>query len=318
MIDNIRVLNLTTGVELSMGKARGFAYILDTDGIVWNDVQATHNSYVNLTGVGNTITSSKLETRTVSVTGKVCPTHTNKQIAELYDLSTVAEIAAKKIEEIEEYKKYLSQLINPLHYIRVISNDYYIQGKPQASVNFSPNWKENNEVYCKFTFSLECNDPLFHSKASNETQLSGTFGGFHFPVVIPSPNGMHFGIRKSYQLVNVSNSGDISLGGIIHLKATGTVVNPVLTNVNTQEFIKINKTLSSGEVIEIDTTNRKIRGSVDGETFTNYFAYWNFDNTWFQFDVGDTLFGFSTADQTYKNLNMWIEINKSYYSMEEQ
>lgn len=318
MIDNIRVLNLTTGVELAMGKTRGFAYLLETDGINWNDVKATHNSFVNLTGVGNTITSSKLESRTVSITGRVSSIFTNKEIAQRYDISGAAEIAAKKLEEIEEYKKYLSQTINPLHFIQIISNDYYIQGKPQSSVTFSPSWKENNEIYCKFTFSVECNDPLFHSKTSEATQLSGTFGGFHFPVVIPSPNGMHFGIRRSYQLVNVTNDGDTALGGIIFLKATGTVNNPTLTNVWTQEFIKIHKTLQEGEVIEIDTVNRKIVGATDGTNFTNYFAYWDFDNTWFQFDIGDTLFGFSTPDSSYKSLNLWIEINKSYYSMEEQ
>ena len=318
MVDNIRVLNMTSGTELSMGKTRGFAYVIETDGINWNEVGANHNSYVNLTGVGNTIASTKLNSRKISVTGRVCSIYTNKEIAQRYGISTLKEIVDKKLEEIEKYKKLLSQVINPLHYLRVFSSDYYIQGKPSSSVTFSANWKENNEIYCKFTFSLECDDPLFHYKTSTATQLSGTFSGFHFPVVIPKPNGMHFGIKKSYQLVTVNNSGDTALGGIIYLKALGTVNSPTITNVWTQEFIKINKTLQAGEIVKIDTLNRKITGAVDGETFQNYFSYWDFDNTWFQFDIGDTLFGFSTPDETYKSLSIWVEINKSFYSMEDQ
>lgn len=318
MVDNIRVLNLKTETELTMGKSRGYAYLLETDGINWNAVDAVHNSFVNLTGMGDIVTSSKLKIRTISITGRVSSIYTNKEIARRYDVSGVDEIAAKKLEEIEGYKKILSQTINPLHDIRILSNDYYIDGKPKSSVNFSPNWKENNEIYCKFTFSLECHDPLFHSSTSEATQLSGTFGGFHFPLIIPSSTGIHFGIRRSYQLVNVTNDGDTAYGGIIFLKATGTVNNPTITNVWTQEFIKIQKTLQSGEVVKIDTVNRKILGAADGTNFSNYFAYWDFDNTWFQFDIGDTLFGFSTDDSSYKNLNLWIEINKSYYSMEEQ
>ena len=148
--------------------------------------------------------------------------------------------------------------------------------------------------------------------------MSGTFGGYHFPVVIPKPNGMHFGIRRSFQLVSVNNSGDVALGGIIYLRATGTVVNPSLTNVFTQESISIVKTLSYGEIVKVDTVNRKVTGAPDGLTFENYFRYWDFSNDWFQFEIGDTLFGFAAEGETYKNLDVWVEINKSFYSMEEQ
>lgn len=318
MVDNIRVLNMTTGVELSMQKSMKSPFVLETDGINWGSVSAEHNTFSNLTGVGDIITSSKLHSRIISVTGRICSTRTNKEIAQYYGVSSVKEIAEKKIEEIEAAKKELSQVINPLQYVRILSSTYYIQGKPSESVTFSNLWRENNEIYCKFTFTINCSDPLFHYQTTTHTQLSGVSSGFHFPIIIPSPNGMHFGVRRTMQLVNINNDSDVSLGGIIYLKATGTVDSPTLTNVWTQETLKVNKTLQENEVVKIDTINRKITGALDGENFENYFAYWVFTNTWFQFDVGDTLFGFTAEGTTFRNLEIWIELNKSFYSMEDQ
>ena len=317
MVDAITVVNVDTGNELLMNKSAG-SYILETNGIKWGEVSAEHNSYANLMGVGEVITSSKLQPRTISVIGRVCPIHTNKELAVLYDISTISELTEKKLEEIEQAKQKLSQLINPLQYLRIITGDYYIQGKPTSSVTFSNLWKENNEVYCKFTFSLNCNDPMFHSPETSNQQIASLEGGFHFPISIPKPNGMRYGIRRISQLVNVANNSDISLGGAIYMKATGIVTNPSITNVNTQETILINKTLQAGEVVKIDTIERKVTGALDGENFESYFQYWVFTNSWLQFAVGDTLFGFAADSGTYKNLYIWIELNKSFYSMENQ
>lgn len=318
MIDEITITNLYTEAELEFKKEHGNSFLLETDGISWGETDATHSSYVNLTGIGDIITSTKLNTRSIAITGRVCSAHTNREISEIYDVTLYSEIIEKKLEEIEASKKLLSQLVNPTHYLRISHNDYYIDGKPTASVTFSDKWKENNEIFCRFTFSLECNDPMFHYKTSSETPLSGTYHGFHFPLHIPKPRGMHFGEKISYQLLNVNNSGDVSLGGVICIKANGTVNSPTFTNVETNETIKIHKTLSEKEIVKIDTVNRKVTGSTDGENYVNYFSYWDFDNVWFQFDIGDTLFGFSTDDDTYRNMDVWVEINRSYYSLEDQ
>lgn len=318
MIDTIKLVNETTNNRITLSKEPGNLFMLETDGITWGEVKATHNTYVNLTGIGNTITSTQLDTRTIAIVGRVCCPYTIRELCEIYGISTQQDIEEAKLKEIEAGKKLLSQIVNPLHYVKIEATKYYIQGKPTSSVTFSNLWKENNEIYCKFTFSLNCNDPLFRLSQSKDVQLSGIFGGMHFPWILKKNKGIHFGIKKSYQLVNVNNTGDVALGGVIHMRATGPVVSPVLTNVRTQEVIKINKTLVAGEKIEVDTINRKILGAVDGENFVNYIAYWDFDNTWFQFEVGNTLFGFSTEDESYKNLEMYITLNKSYYSMEDQ
>ena len=50
------------------------------------------------------------------------------------------------------------------------------------------------------------------------------------------------GYREPSLIVNTNNIGDVKTGMRIEFKALGTVVNPKLVNIETQDFIKINKT----------------------------------------------------------------------------
>ena len=69
------------------------------------------------------------------------------------------------------------------------------------------------------------------------------------------------GYREPSLIVNVFNNGDVSTGMKIQFKALATVINPSLTNVNTGEYIKINKVLESGEILTVNTgfQNKKER-----------------------------------------------------------
>ena len=319
MIDTIILQNLTTKNTLEMGKSFGHKYIIEDNGIDWGDVEAVHNRYTNLTGIGNIITSTKLDTRRVSITGRVCPTHTIKQISQMYDVYTAKEIEEKRFEEIKDAEKPLSQLINPLHYIRIRLGNYYIDGKPTTSIQYSHKEKENNEIYCKFTFTLDCSDPMFHFKTVLETQLSGLVGGFHFPVIIPKNEGMHFGNLIRYQLIAVQNMGDVDIGALIRIVAKGEVVNPRISSVYGEEEIVVNKTLHAGEIVEIDTNERTIVGyHSQGSAGENDFSYWDFDNSWIQFTVGANLIGYSADDDTQNAMDITIRTNPSFFAVEGQ
>ncbi len=84
-------------------------------------------------------------------------------------------------------------------------------------------------------------------------------GDFEFPLEIPS-EGIEMGHRVSNLIVNINNTGAVPCGMRIQFKALATVVNPSLFNVNTREFIKINRTLSAGDVLEVTTefSNKRI------------------------------------------------------------
>lgn len=316
MIDAITLKNMDTLKSVTMTKSFGNPYILETDGIDWGTVQAAHNTVSNLTGVGHIVTSTSVKDRPVSITGRICPVHTTKQIATLYNTSDPAEIEQYKLFEIEDACAALSKIVNPFSVLRIIVGDFYLEGMPTASLKISSQWKENNEIYKKFTFSLECANPMFLFKNKRNVTLSGVTGGFHFPLGIPK-TGMHFGTIQKYQLVLIENLSDVPTGAIIYMRAEGSVVNPTLTDVYSQKSIKIKKTLRRNEIIKIDTVERKVYGSTDnGQTYEYYLKYWDWDNTWMEFPVGSSLLGFSADDETYKSLVVWVELQQSIYTLQ--
>lgn len=317
MIDSIILKNMDTLKSVHLDKTSGSHYMLETNGISWGSAQAKHSKMTNYTGVGNIITNSTLDSRPIAITGRICPVHTTKQIATLFNTADPGKIAEYKLMEIDDGCAELSRIINPLSVLRILIGNFYIEGKPTSSLKVSEQWKENNEVYKKFTFSLECSDPMFYLKSKVNTALSGISGGFHFPLIITG-SGMHFGVVQNYQLVIIENTSDVKTGGVLYFKATGSVDNPVITNVYTQESIKIQKSLVAGETIRIDTNRRSVEGSLDGENFTSYFDYWNWDNSWIEFPVGSTLLGFSADDETYKSLLVWVELQQSIYTLEDE
>lgn len=316
MIDSFTITNIDLSKTIALSKNFGNPYVITTDGIVWNAVNAQHDTYNNVLGIGKEEVNTSLQERTVSITGNVCFTHTIKEMMSLYHVSTMDKVNYYRLKEIEDAKKTLSTVINPLSTLRISIGKYYIDGKADSSVKYSDKWKENNEILCKFMFSVTCFNPMFKMEDSISTVLSGTRAMFHFPLIIKPTI---FGVKTSYQLVSVSNESDIDVGGIITLKAQGTVKNPKLTNVYTQEKILINKTLNQGEIIKIDTEKRIILGSTDdGTTYSNYFKYWDLLNDWLTFIIGSSIFGYSADDGTYSLLDISISLNQQFYSLEEQ
>ncbi|WP_219670879.1 phage distal tail protein, partial [Clostridioides difficile] len=84
-------------------------------------------------------------------------------------------------------------------------------------------------------------------------------GDFEFTLEI-SNEGIEMGHRVSNLICNVVNNGDVECGMKIQFKALATVDNPSLFNVNTREYIKINRTLEAGDLLEITTefANKRI------------------------------------------------------------
>ena len=127
------------------------------------------------------------------------------------------------------------------------------------------------------------------------------------------------GIRSSYRLIAIENEGNVSTGCVIRLKAKGTIVNPTITNIQTGEFITIDKTLVNDEEVEINTNDgneKGVKGYIDGKEF-NYFKYWNFESTWLKFPIGTSLIGFSLKEGDETLLDISITVNPLKYALED-
>lgn len=116
--------------------------------------------------------------------------------------------------------------------------------------------------------------------------------------VITVPLGLMCLFSKQMLIVIVDcyNEGDVSTGMRIRFTALGTVSNPILLNVDTEEFIQINATMKTGDVIEINTKYgskgaKLIRDGVE----TDYFRYIDVDSTFMQLAIGDNMFRYDAA-----------------------
>lgn len=298
MVENINLKNLTTGATLELDKVTTPYYILGS--VTWGEVEANHHSYKYVNQIGVYVTGTSLETRDVEIVGWV-----------------IADTEA----QMTDRKSILNRFVNPQQLIEITYSSYKLRFLPNSSIKYSTTIAENNEVMCKFKIVGLAADPLFKDTNDDKVSAASTKGMFHFPLIInktdQTPPVILFGVREPSLIVNVYNHGAVSTGMKIVFKALGTLTGPSLINVYTQEFFKINKTMYSGETIEVTTTTgeKKVIASINGVE-TNYFKYRDLDSTWLQLDVGDNLFRYD-ADSGIDNLEVYIYFSNRYLEVQE-
>jgi hypothetical protein len=293
MIDSLVLTNTVTLQSVLLDKDNSELVLDEAD---LGTVEGTHHSYKYVSQVGVYIDSTTLEQRVVAISGWV--------IGNTYD-------------ELKANKAVLNKLINPLHTVEVVVQDKYkLDFKPDFSVKYSASYEENNEVLCKFLIQGTCADPMFTTKGKQTALIASIIPKFRFPLVIPQNNGILMGLREPLLLATLNNGGDIDTGLLITFSCTSTVTNPSLLNVDTREFIKINKTMSAGEQIIVSTGSgeKYIKGIVSGEV-SNYFKYMDFDSTWLQLHTGENILKYD-ADDNVDGLEVLISFLPKYLEVQ--
>lgn len=316
MISKVTIENLTTNEKIELGVDTE-EYLIDESSIDWGTASVTHNSYEYPNQIGKQIVSTNIDTRDISISGYIISNDFDR-----YGL-TFNQIWEKSLKSIEEKKMKLARIFNPLDVIRININDYYIDGNASASISFGKTYSTNNEVMCQFLVPVFCPEPLFKYKANLNTVLSGTQALFHFPLIFKvkdgKEEGIMFGIRKSYQIVAVENSGSVEVGADFILQALGTVINPQIENMETGEKFKINKTLEAGEIVIVSTRegNKKVTGII-GTKEENYFKYWSIGSKYLKLKPGKNLFGYTSDEESWKLLDISVEMSPEVYAFPSQ
>lgn len=298
MVEGIKLQNVETRAVLTLDMVSTPDFILNS--VDWGAVESTHHSFKYVNQIGVYVTGTSLETRSVTIQGWV--------IAENESMMTIR-------------KTTLNRFFNPQQAVDLFYKDYVLRFLPNTSIRYSTVIVENNEVICKFKVEGYCPDPLFSEQVESKVAAASTQAMFHFPLIISEtpnpPGGIIFGLRQPSLIVTVTNNGAVDVGMKIVFRASGTLMNPSLIEVNTQKFFKVNKTMVAGEEITIDTIigEKKIEGYLNGIT-SNYFKYRDLDSEWLQLKVGDNLFRYD-ADQNVGNLEVYIYYNNKYLEVQE-
>lgn len=157
----------------------------------------------------------------------------------------------------------------------------------------------------QFVISLLCPNPFWYAKEFLTTMALWK-SALRFPIVTPKNKGIVFGLKEPSLIVNINNNSDVECPMRIEFKAKGTLSNPSLFNVNTREFIKINKAMSAGDVISINTARgyERIELIKQGSK-ENIFNDLDIDSIFLKLNVGDNLLRYN-ADTNIDNLEVVV------------
>ncbi|WMJ81977.1 phage tail family protein [Clostridium sp. MB40-C1] len=216
-------------------------------------------------------------------------------------------------ENKEINREKLLSIINPTLKSKLFYTDGSIEKYVECIVEVAPVITKDNKP--KFQISLLCNNPYWKDYTDTKINIALWKGDFHFPLIMPQGKGIIMGHREPSLIVNVNNTGQVKTGMIIEFYARGTLSNPSLFNVNTREFIKINKGMVAGEKFIINTNEgkKKILQRLNGveKDIINYLDIDGGGYTFLQLDAGDNLFRYN-ADSNLDNLEVSIYFSPQY------
>ena len=160
--------------------------------------------------------------------------------------------------------------------------------------------------------SIICPDPYLKSLLAIYSDISKEYAAFEFPFDIEE-EGIEFACLDPDRETTVMNGGEIESGLKITLTArSGNVAYPIIYDVDTNEFLKLNAVLQEGDVVIITTnkgnkTIKKISNAVE----TNIINSLEAGSTWFQLKVGVNRFTY-TATYNDNGLKVEFESNLLY------
>lgn len=258
-----------------------------------------------LTGVTNALHST-------NSMGQHGDTYIGQRI-EARDIDIFGHINVRDKEQAYELRRQLIKVLNPEldgtltyefgSFKRVIG--CRMHGKPKI---------ERKKVLQEFSLPMDCLNPFWREETEEKTDIASWVEAWEFPCEIEqdNPQSMIFGYRAESVIVDCYNEGDVSTGMRIRFTALGTVINPILLNVDTKEFIKLNTTMLTGDVIEVNTRygNKGATLTRDGQK-QDYFRYVDVDSTFMQLAIGDNNFRYD-AEGGVNAMEVTIFYNKEY------
>lgn len=245
----------------------------DVTGI--SDIKNTIYSTSSMGQHGETFISQKINSRDIDITGYINRTDKDNMLT---------------------LRRAMQKILNP----ELDATLTYIYGNfvkvIDVKVDNAPVFKYS-KVLEQFTVQFTCPSPFWRDETETRKDIASWIGSFKFAMEIPEAEGMEFGYRQPSVIVDVYNEGDVKTGMRVAFKATGTVKNPLLLNINTGEYIQVNATLAAGSTVIVNTEYGSKGATLDYDSSTvDYFRYIDVDSTFMQLEIGDNVFRYNAAE----------------------
>lgn len=241
---------------------------------------------------GVSITGSSLESRNIVLEGKI--------------------INSNGI-NIQSYRNTLLSVFNPKLDGKLIIDLGNEQRQIECKVEQAPYFSsDRGRHHQDFSISLISPNPYFRDIADSKADISTETGNIEFPLEIPT-EGLELSIRTISFITNIYNQGDVDTPIKVRLKATGTVINPIIENLDTGEFIRVKRTLAEGDTLEINTAfgNKRVEIIKPDGSRENVFHYIDYKSTFFSLSDGDNTIKYD-AEVGENNLDVSIYYTPNY------
>lgn len=305
MIRTVTIKNYTNSAKdlvLTLAdpeSSQGFA-VVDMDGL--GPVKANYSSNDWVTIDGSNITGIRLPKREINMELRFIPTTYSESIADIREKSYIYFPITKKIGMIFDCVDYFGR-----------SKKYTIDG--YVMQNEQTMW--SNECGCELT--IVCPDPYFKDIESIEESFTRSIPKMTYAFVKKGMD-LTFTDEKalfpvSQTIVNdnkeINNPSSIDIGAVFTLIAHGTIKNPVIYNVTTQEAFMLNHTMTNGEIITIDTRKGHRAITLNEGLGKNYIGKMALNSKWITLVPGVNTVGVR-ADSGINNLELSYKITPLY------
>lgn len=227
---------------------------------IGNGMEVTLGKSQGFAQIGETVETQSISGRPINVTGKF-------------------------FGDIVKGKNNLRNVCTPLASGRLIfQGTHFARVFVKAAPSFSA--VKNNGL---FRLQFYAPFPFFLALQESYSAIGGTTSGFRFPVNYGKPH--HFGKRSMEKYVNVINDGDVPVPYRLVLCSEGVSTNPILTNIQTYAFIRINGKLDIGQYITVyrDKNNVLRAELTDGNTVTDVITWIDDESSLLELEPGDNL-----------------------------
>lgn len=226
------------------------------------------------------------------------------------DMAIVGKIISNNILEVENIKRKLlrSFTLKDKGVLYFKNNSESKEYCIDVVVSNAPMFTNISYNVIDFIIELVAPLPYWRDKLEAKTEIAKIKGSFHFPLNLPAI----MGYKQPNLIVNCKNVGDVDTGMRIEFYAKNPVLNPGLFDVNTRQFIKVNKQMVKGERIILNTNagHKNITSVVDGIE-TKILHLIDFSSNFIQLQRGDNLLRYQ-ADEGIDFLTCDIYYSPKY------
>ena len=271
----------SVGQSIVLGHTAPFV-LSSIDGL--GDVDAEIQSQKAPNQDGNTFLYSNLETRHISMGITILGTDVLKRRKEIASVfNPKLGVGVLRYENKNELKE--------------------IKAIPEHVPSF-PSGDSRGRVYQSCLIDLVCPNPYWQSQRIKADPIFEPL--FKFPF----SGKFRMGYQRERQII--LNDGDVSTP--LYIELFGPAVAPKITNETTGEFIRVNRELSEGEHLRINTARGRQKSVIHVDangTETNAFHWIDLDSTFFQLELGENTLVYS-ADSNIQGATVNIEYRNLY------